>query len=103
MIEPGTRLEIAACGTTFDSIVLSRKKQRELIGFVRQATRLDATVESLDKLYDIADQIVELVIPTAGETLRDSLQINDVLELANACLLAHMPDADAKKNSASQP
>lgn len=103
MIEPGKPLEIEASGETFTSVVLSRRQQRSLIGLVSRAAKLETRVESIDELYDIADEIVDICLPTANESIKDRLQIKDVLAIANEVMLAHILDGEDKKKSESQP
>lgn len=103
MIEPGTPLEIEACGEKFRSVVLSRRQQRELIGLVAKASSLEPRVESIDRLYDILDQVIEVCLPDASEELKDRLQFMDVLEIANSAIAANMMNATRKKKSESPP
>lgn len=101
MIEPGTPLQIEACGQTFESVVLSRRQQRQLLKLVADASKLEPRVESIDKLYDILDEVIEICLPGATETLKDRLQFIDVLEIANSAIAANMVNATHKKKSES--
>jgi len=104
LIEPGSPLEIEACGETFESVVLSRRQQRSLVSLVKESAKLDEkSVESVDRLYDIIDQIVDICLPNASDETKDRLQISDVLEIAGVALTANVLDSVSKKKSESPP
>ncbi len=103
MIEPGTPLEIEHNGETFQSVVLTRSEQRGLTKLVQQVSTLDETIDSIDGLYDLIDEIVAICLPGISETDSDRLEIPDVVQIAGEVLARHIAGIDTKKKSELPP
>lgn len=98
MILPGETVEETVNGQTYQIVSLSRSQQRNLIALVGQTNGLTESMESIEKLYEIADQIAEIVLPQMSAEERDKVSVTDVLAVGAKTMERQFPTIDAKKN-----
>ena len=103
MIEPGETFDIELDGRTLKAACLTRSKQRKIIGVLKQLQSLDESVDSVQKVYDLADELIALCVPSMPEADRELLSNEDAFAIATKVLTAHTMGTEAKKKSESRP
>lgn len=101
MIEPGEKVVIDLNGERFDSVVLTRSQQRKLLASIRQLSTLDENIESIEAVYDIADSIAAMCLPSIDPDRMERLSNKQIFEIASKVLIAQSLDGAAEKKSES--
>lgn len=101
MIEPGETFDIELDGRTLKAACLTRSKQRKILGVLKQLQSLDETVDSVQKVYDLADELIALCVPSMPEADRELLSNEDAFAIATKVLAAHTMGTESKKKSES--
>lgn len=101
MIEPGDKFTIEHGGETFAAGCLTRSQQRKIIGVLTQLQNIEESVESIAKVYDLADELLQLCVPSMPMERRELMSNQDAFEIAAKVLVAHTMGTEAKKKSGS--
>lgn len=103
MMIPGEPIAVTAGERTYTSVVLTRPQQRTLLSLVNTIATLDETLGSIEKLYEIADQIADICLPKMEQARRDALSNTEIFSIAGEVLARHVIGNEAKKKSESLP
>ena len=103
MIEPNETFEIELAGRMIKAACLTRSKQRKILGVLKQLQTLEESVDSVQKVYDLADELIALCVPSMPESERELLSNQDAFDIATKVLTAHTMGTETKKKSESPP
>lgn len=97
MIEPGQMIEIEHNGRNLLSRVITRSEQRKIVAILQQLQKLEESIDSVEKVYDFADQLLALCLPDEPESVREQLSNEDAFAIASKVLTRHMLGSSDKK------
>lgn len=102
MIEPGEKFKIEYEGETYLAACLTRRQQRQAVSLLGELSNIDESTESLQKVYDIADTLLELCVPGLTESQKDRMNNTDIFAIVGKAVAAQMMGGETKKKSASR-
>ena len=97
MMIPGEPIAVTAGERTYTSVVLTRPQQRSLLSLINTISKLDESLSSVEKLYDIADQIADICLPKMEQARRDALSNTEIFAIAGEVLSRHVIGNEDKK------
>lgn len=97
MLKPGEPIQIEHKGQMIQAVCLGRSRQREVVKLMTKLAGLDESIESIQAIYDIADEMLEICCPEMSDEQKDILGNDDVFEIVGNVLKAHTLDVETKK------
>lgn len=101
MIEPGEKIEIEVGGETFDCVVLKRSEQRRLVQLLRKLSTLEEDMDSIESVYDIADEVMSMCLPNFSLDQREKMNNKLIFDISSKLLVLLSLDGAAQKKSES--
>ena len=101
MIEPGKKVTIEVGGNEYESVVLKRSEQRKLLSLIRKLQSLDETIEAIETVYEIADEVAAICLPTMTEEQLEAMSNTTIFEIGGKVIAAQSMDTTTEKKSES--
>ena len=84
-------------------VSLSMRQKRRMVELIEQVSSLSETGESRVKLFDIAEQALQICVPGLSDEFLDTINEDMAMEIITGTMAGQMITADDKKKSELPP